>query len=340
MAKKCAEQDCNFESSNRFIDLHIHLDGTVTAPIAKKLAALQGITLPAEDEQTLESLLRVPEDCSSLDEFLKYFDLPLSLMQSYEGLSEAAFLMVEELGAHNVIYGEVRYAPQLHTQRGLTQEQTLLAVLDGLNRSRTKVNVILIMMRGSGNEAENYETLRLAEKYLTEDGGVVAVDLAGAEAQYPTENYRELFAAAREKGIPFTIHSGEADGPESVRIAVEFGARRVGHGVRSRESEAVLRLLAERGTFLEMCPTSNIKTFAIDDINDYPIMDFLGRGIRVTLNSDDPALVGSDISAEYRFMEDVFDITDEQRKTILSNSVDAAFTTEAVKAELRKELGI
>lgn len=319
----------------KYIDLHLHLDGAITIATAKKLAGLQGIELPAKDDKELEKLLTVPADCKSLNDFLRCFALPCSLMQTYEGLSEAAYLVAEDLYQQGVIYAELRYAPQLHTVKGMTQEDSVRAVLEGIERSSLKANVILCCMRGKENEKENAETLELAKKYLVEDGGVVAIDLAGAEALYPTANYRELFLKAGEYQIPFTIHAGEADGAESVKLALSYGAKRIGHGVRIFEDAEVLRLVKENGIPLEMCPTSNRQTAAVSDMKEYPLMDYLSEGIRVTVNTDDPAIEGTTIADEFRYLEDTFGLTKEQKKTVTENAIEAAFTTESVKKELR-----
>ena len=322
----------------KFIDLHLHLDGAITAEIAKELARLQGITLPAEDDGTLRSMLSVPADCTSLNDFLACFALPDSLMQTEEGLREAVRLVMDDALSQGVIYAELRFAPQLHTDGGMTQEKAVLAALDGLKRSALKGNLILCCMRGADTAHANLETLELAKKYLTEDGGVVAIDLAGAEALYPTKDYRALFARAKEYGVPFTIHAGEADGADSIRDAIAFGASRIGHGVRCFEDAALTELVRERGIPFEMCPTSNRQTHAVESMDDYPFMDYLEQGIKVTLNTDDPAIEGTTLAGEFRYMEEVFGLTGEQEKALLNNAVDAAFTCESVKSELRNRL--
>lgn len=326
-------------SGIKFIDLHLHLDGAITVDIAKKLAALQGITLPCADDEELRKHLEVSDECTSLNDFLGCFELPYTLLQTRESLCEAAYLVCENLKAQGVIYAELRFAPQIHTRLSLSQEDAVLAALDGLKKSDLKANLILCCLRGDDNEAENLETLRLTRKYLVEDGGVVAIDLAGAEALFPTESYRPLFDKIRELGIPFTIHAGEAAGAGSVAQALAFGAKRIGHGVRSFEDPAVLRQLRENGVFLEMCPTSNLKTHALEDMSRYPLTDYLKAGIRVTLNTDDPAVVNTNMAKEFLYMKELLGLTDEQEKIIVGNSIDAAFTSEAVKAALRYELG-
>ena len=298
---------------------------------------MQNIPLP-ENGSDLVRLLTVAPDCENLNDFLARFDLPISLLQTPEALREAARMVLENIASQGVIYAEIRFSPQSHTQKGMTQEEAVKAVLDGMKASGLKSNLILCCMRGIGNEEQNLETIELARKYLVKDGGVVAVDLAGAEALFPTENYRELFAKAGKLGIPFTIHAGEADGPESIRAAVEFGAGRIGHGVRCFEDPETVRLLKEKGITLEMCPTSNRQTHAIPDMKAYPFMDLLRTGLKVTLNTDDMAIEGTTLAGEFRYMEQHFHLTGEEERQILSNAIDAAFTTDEVKAALRARL--
>ena len=323
----------------KYIDLHLHLDGAITLEIAKELAKLHNMAFKAKNDRELEDLLSVPHTCKSLNDFLNCFELPLSLMQTPEGLSESVRLVANNIQSHGVIYAEFRFAPQLHTDLGMTQEDAIKAALDGIKRTSLKVNLILCFMRGEGNEAQNLETLELARKYLVKDGGVVALDIAGAEALFKTKDYGHLFKKAREYGIPYTIHAGEADGPDSVKKAIEFGAHRIGHGVRSFEDDELVELINKKGIPLEMCPTSNSITIAIPDMNKFPFIDFLEKGLKVTLNTDDMGIERTNIVEEFNYLETKFNLTYEQKKTILLNSVDAAFTSDEVKAQLRAELG-
>lgn len=324
-------------NKKRFIDLHLHLDGAITASIARSLARLQGMDLPPEDEE-LKRRLTVPEGCTSLNEFLNCFELPCALLQRPEALTLAVQLVCEELEAQGVIYEELRFAPQKHTDLGMTQEEAIVAALKGLKNTDLKANLILCCMRGEDNLAENLETVELAAKYLVEDGGVVAIDLAGAEALYPTKDFGAIFKRARELGIPFTIHAGEAAGEESVKEAIEFGARRIGHGVRIANCPEIIRLLKEKGIVLEMCPTSNSQTCAVTDMEHYPLTDLLNQGVKVTVNTDDPAIEGTTIAAEFEYLEKEHHLTRELRKELLLNAIDGAFTSEEVKEKLRSEI--
>ena len=326
--------------SKKYIDLHFHLDGSITLDIAKKLIVLQNMEMKSDEE--LDKLLSVPENCIDLNQFLNCFKYPVSLLQTKKGLSEAVKLVSDNIQSQGVIYAEIRFAPQLHTEKSMTQEDAIKAVLEGAKRTSLKVNFILCFLRGSKTDEKlkknNYETLRLAKKYLRKDGGVVAVDLAGAEALYPTSDYKELFDEVKKNGIPFTIHAGEADGAESVKEAIKFGTKRIGHGVRAYEDPEVVKLIKEKGIYLEMCPTSNIQTCAISNMKKYPFMDFLNDGINVTLNTDDMGIERTTLPKEFEYIKNSFGLTDEQETKILLNSIDAAFTTEEVKNDLRRKI--
>ena len=322
----------------KFIDLHLHLDGAITLDIAKKLAVLQNIELPKKTDRELQAILSVQENCESLTHFLECFKVPLSLLQTREGIREAVRLVADNIQSDGVVYAEIRFAPQLHKNKGLSQEDAINAALEGIKLTSLKVNLILCFMRGDDNDAENEETLELAYKYLVKDGGVVAVDLAGAEALYSTSDYKELFEKVKNHNIPFTIHAGEADGADSVRTAIEFGAKRIGHGTRAFEDEKVVELIKNKGIFLEMCYTSNIQTHALKDMKKFPFMDYLKKGIKVTLNTDDMGIEGTTLSKEFALMERDFKLSYEKEKIILANSIDAAFTTDLIKAKLKKEL--
>lgn len=322
---------------DKLIDLHLHLDGAITIDIAKKLARLQNISLP--DDEKLTKLLTVDKDCKSLNDFLKCFEFPLSLLQTKKALSRAVYLVCESLKSQGLIYAEIRFAPSLHTKKGLSKEDAVKACLEGLEASSLKANLILCLMRGEDNDKENYETLEICKKYLVDDAGVVALDLAGAEGLFKTEKYRDIFLKAKGEGIPFTIHAGEADGAESVRLAIEYGARRIGHGVRITEDESVIRLVKEKGIFLEMCLTSNRQTHAVENMADYPLKRFLEEGLKVTLNTDDMAIENIELSDEFEYAQKVLKITEQQTKELLLNAVDAAFTNTKTKEELRKITG-
>ena len=317
------------------IDLHLHLDGSLSPELVRKLAHLQKITLPAEDPKALEDFLSVPQDCDSLNQYLRCFDLPVAVLQSAEALTMAVQDLAFRLERQGLLYAEMRFAPSQHTKQGLTQAQAVEAAVAGLPKNGKvgdtfSAQLILCCMRG-GEEAANRETVDVAARYLGQ--GVCAVDLAGAEALYPTENYGDLFAYARSLGVPFTLHAGEAAGPESIWKAVELGARRIGHGVRAKEDPQLVARLAEKQIPLELCPTSNLQTKAVADLEDFPIRDYLEQGLIVTVNTDNMTVSHTTIWQEFQLLRSQ-GLTDSEYRAVLRNSAAAAFLSQQDKGKL------
>ena len=317
------------------IDLHLHFDGSLSISNARELAALEGVALP-EDDNELKVALTVSPDCKDLGEYLTKFAFPLSLLQSEAAIEQGMYTLCRELDAEGCIYAEIRFAPQLHLDKGLDQKKVVEAAIRGFKRSAIDGGLILCCMRGDDNAALNETTLEIAREYLGK--GVVALDLAGNEAGFPTDSFASLFARARELQVPFTIHAGEADCAESVRSALAMGASRIGHGVRSIEDPALVDMLAKNHIALELCPISNIQTTVFDDISEYPIRQFLKAGVAVTVNSDNRSVSATTARQEMQLLKNTFALTDEEEKALLHSSVDAAFASEALKKKLHERV--
>ena len=319
------------------IDLHIHLDGSLSLASARALADMQGIALP-EDDEALSRMLRVSDNCQSLNEYLEKFALPLTLLQTAEAIGEATFRLCRELAEQGLAYAEIRFAPQLHCERGLTQDEVVEAAVCGMRRSGFDASFILCCMRGKDNLQKNLLTVEVASRFLGK--GVCAIDLAGAEALYSTDSFAEVFEYARSLSIPFTIHAGEADGPASVFRAISFGAKRIGHGVRSAEDGELLKRLAESGVVLELCPTSNLNTRVFERIEDYPLRKLLDAGVCVTVNTDNTAVSNTSLAREYRLLAETFSLTDSELRQLTVSSVKSAFLDNAEKERLLRKLEI
>ena len=317
------------------IDLHLHLDGSLSVKSVKELAALQNIEIP-ENEEELLKLLRINDDCKDLTEYLEKFAFPGKLLQTKEAIALSVYNLQEELKEQGLIYAEIRFAPQLHTKEGLCQREVIEAAIDGLNRSDFSAGLILCCMRGNDNHEENLETVKLAKDYLGK--GVVCVDIAGAEALFPTENFEDLFVLAKELGIPYTIHAGEADGPRSVYKALEFGTKRLGHGIRSLEDPELVEKIAREGITLELCPTSNIHTCMFPSIEEYPLRTLMDAGVKVTINTDNMTVSNINLAKEFGKLIAAFNLTDEEIKGFARNSVNACFASEETKKVLLEKI--
>ena len=314
------------------IDLHLHLDGSLSEEDVLYLAKLSDVTLP----NNWQEFMHCPKDATSLVDYLRCFDLPLSIMQVKGSLAYAVKSLIHRLHFLGLIYAEIRFAPQLHLKGGMSQEEVVLDALDGLKDSPIPAKLILCAMRGEGNEKENLETLRLTKKYLNK--GVCAFDLAGAESLYHTDKFNSLFKEARKLGVPFTIHAGESEGCASIDDALSFEALRIGHGVRAKENELTMLRLKENKIFLEICPTSNLDTKAFKTYEDLPIRTFLLHGIHFFINSDNMSVSNTNVNLEYRHVKEAFKLHRNEIYFLLCNAIEASFTNEKEKWSLKNKL--
>lgn len=325
------------------IDLHLHFDGSLLPRTILELAEEQGISLPARDPDELKLFLTAPKDCRSLNEYLEKFDLPLLVLQTREAIRKGMYTLLCSLKEQGMLYAEVRFAPQSHLKKGLTQEEVVKAAVLGMQEAAAgsffKAQLILCCMRGADSEKANRETIRLAAEFFNDHvcAKVCAVDLAGAEALFPTRSFSDLFAFARELDVPFTIHAGEAAGAESIEAALSFGARRLGHGVRVIERPELLEEIIEKQIPLELCMTSNLQTKALPQSTDYPLLYLLRRGAVVTVNTDNMTVSGTTIAHEYAALR-AMGMTAQEEKLLLKHGVEAAFLPEMEKERLRETI--
>ncbi len=324
-----------FASNYALIDLHLHLDGSLSIESVKELAKLQNISIPSDDTE-LTRRLQVSDDCRDLNEYLEKFAFPLTLLQTKEGIETSVYNLAQELKEQGLLYAEIRFAPQLHMQKGLTQTEVVEAAAKGLHRSDFHANLILCCMRGDQNHEENLENIRVAKHFLGK--GVCAVDLAGAEALYPTCNFKDLFQLASNLQVPYTIHAGEADGPHSVSTALDFGAKRIGHGVRSIEDLNLMKQLAQNEIPLELCPTSNLNTNIFAKLDDYPLRQLMNAGIKATINTDNTTVSGTSLNKEFQNLIHTFNLTEDELLILVQNAVFASFADEETKEWLNQEI--
>ncbi len=305
------------------VDLHLHLDGSLTREELVILAMMSGESV----EEAKKARISVDSSCKSLNEYLECFEYPLRVLQTKECIEKAIYMLIGRLSRDGLLYAEIRFAPQLHTKKGLSQREVVLAALNGLEKAKNDylfpAQLILCTMRGEDNLKENLLTVDVAKEFLKK--GVCALDLAGAEGLYETSLFEPIFQKANELDVPFTIHAGEADGPKSIWSAVKMGAKRIGHGVRAIEDPLLMSFLSMSGIALELCPTSETDTKAIADISALPIEEFLRKGIRVTLNTDDMTVSNITLKEEYEKIAKTFHFSDEIMKKLCINTIESAF---------------
>ena len=329
-------------SSCALIDLHVHLDGSIPLPAAAQLAAEAGLDFSLAE---LQKKMQVPAHCQDLNQYLATFELPLKLLQSAQGIRTVAKAFHEQLDAEGILYAEPRFAPGSLTAGGLSQQEVLEAALAGRAdfyaehpQSALHTAYIICAMRGTGEELKhkNEESIDLAAAYL--GNGVVAADLAGAEALFATENFSSLFAEAQRKNVPFTIHAGEAAGPESIKAALRLGAQRIGHGVRSLEDAGVIQDLKATKVALEICPTSNLQTRIFESIERFPLEQLLDAGLTVTINTDNMTVSNTTLSHEFELLQQHCGLDKNTARELAENAARAVFSDSSEKDRLLAHL--
>ncbi len=308
------------------IVLHLHLDGSVKLSTALKLSNL---TMSEVQEQMVAG-----DKCPNLTEYLTKFDLPISLMQTKNNLKLIARELGENLKKENVIYAEIRFAPIFHTRGGLSCDEVVEAVLDGLSEvPMVKTNLILCFMRGLDLES-NLSTLKTARKYFKK--GVCALDLAGDELKYPLQDYQTLLKQVGN--IPLTIHAGETFKAQAVKQAIAMGAQRIGHGIKAINDEETLDMIKKHNILLELCPTSNVQTNAVDTYVNHPILKFYQKGVPISINTDNNTVSNISLNAEYFKLYQTFHFTLDDFKKINLMALNHAFISPQEKELLYKKI--
>lgn len=308
-------------------DLHLHLDGSLRVETVWEMAKEQGVKLPVDSIEQLESLVKIGEDCQNLVQYLKAFDITLSVMQVREALYRTAYELCEDNAKENVRYFEVRFSPILHTRQGLKLTEIVDAVLEGLRDGsrdfRITTGCIICGMRNINPET----SMLLAELAIAyKNRGIVAFDLAGAEEDYPAKKHREAFYRILNNNINVTIHAGEAYGPASIAQALHYcGTHRIGHGTRLKEDGDLLNFVNDHRIPLECCISSNVQTRACADYKTHPIRFYYDYGLRVTVNTDNLLMSDTTVANELLICHEQLGFTWPEIKDLIIYGFKSAF---------------
>lgn len=320
------------------VELHCHLDGSVPAEMLRKLCEAGNIHIP-EDEKQFRKLIQVREDCGSLAEYLRAFDLPLRCLATEEAFFQAAYAVAESAAAENVRYLEVRFAPLLSETEKLPAEAVIEAAAAGLEKASDESGIaasLLLCGMRHFREEDNIRTLELAGRYLGK--GVCGIDLAGEEASFPNEQFLTFFRRAAKAEIPMTIHSGECGRKENIRLAVENGAKRIGHGIAMRGDEELMDYLREKRIGVEMCPSSNLQTKAVQSWEEYPFREFSDHGILISVNTDNRTVTGTEVTEELEKLHRYCGLTEGEAVQLMRRAMETAFAEESVKKRIVEEI--
>ncbi|MCX2747605.1 adenosine deaminase [Arthrobacter sp. MI7-26] len=342
------------------VSLHDHLDGGLRPATIIELAEAAGHTLPSTDPVALGQWFRESADSGSLVRYLETFDHTIAVMQTKEGLARVAKEFVEDLADDGVVYGEIRWAPEQHLQKGLTLDEVVDAVQEGLDAGvdaveesgrQIQVGQLITAMRHADRGQEIAE-LAVRHRY----NGAVGFDIAGAEDGFLPSRFKDAFTYLAEHNFPATVHAGEAAGLESIQSALVDGrALRLGHGVRIAEDitveyedaegeEAdddaedtvgmvtlgeVAGWVRDRGIALEICPSSNLQTGAIanfgEGIENHPLDMLYQLGFNVTINTDNRLMSGVTLTDEFELLVETFDYDLDDLLELTLNAAESSF---------------
>lgn len=318
------------------IELHCHLDGSLSLKCIKALAKNDQVWIPLKDDEILQRA-QAPETTKTLLEYLERFDFVLPLLQTYQNLELAAYDVAEQVSFDNIKYIEIRFAPMQHLQENLTLEEAVEAVLAGCVRAEQdfdlKINLLICGLK--------QEKLSKLEKLLpifdrVTDEHLVGFDLAGDELNFPTQTFASLLTKVQQQGISMTLHAGECPHcATNMKDSVALGAKRLGHGVCARDfSKAELEKLIADQTVLEMAPTSNFQTNAIQKLEEYPFKMLYDVGVHVTINTDNRTVSNTTLQKEYEKIASWYDFTVADFEQINHYAIDGAFVSADEKEKL------
>jgi adenine deaminase len=299
-------------------ELHLHIEGTLEPELMFELARRNGIALP---HSSVDALRRA-YDFRDLQSFLDLYYQGAGVLQTRQDFYDMTAAYFRKAASQNVRHAEIFFDPQTHTHRGIAFETVISGIHDAQRDAERDFGVTSKLILCFLRHLDEYDALRTLEEALPFRDSLVAVGLDSSERGHPPGKFARVFARAREAGLFAVAHAGEEGPPEYIREALDIlKVRRIDHGVRCLEDpELVDRLVAEQIP-LTVCPLSNIRLRVFDTIRDHPLRAMLARGLKVTINSDDPAYFGGYVNENY----EALDLTREEYEQLAKNSFDASF---------------
>ncbi|KUM40001.1 adenosine deaminase [Pseudomonas sp. EpS/L25] len=301
-------------------ELHLHLEGTLEPELLFKLAERHGVALPWQDVEAL----RAAYNFGNLQEFLDLYYAGADVLRTEQDFYDLTWAYLQKCKEQNVIHTEPFFDPQTHTDRGIPFEVVVRGITQALSDGEQQLGVtsglILSFLRHLSEDAAQ-ATLDQALPFRDH---FIAVGLDSSEQGHPPSKFKRVFARARAEGFPAVAHAGEEGPPEYIWEALDqLGVVRIDHGVRAFEDERLMARLIDQQIPLTVCPLSNTKLCVFDDMSQHTILKMLDRGLKVTVNSDDPAYFGGYVTENFMALHEGLGMTQEQARRLAQNSLDA-----------------
>jgi len=296
---------------------------------------MQGYDPPASLEEARSMIRMDPDQPATLESALQKIAVTYPVLQDRDSLELVAYQAAMDNAQSGAVYVELRFAPALHARKSLRYSEIIYAALSGMHQANLNCGIqsglILCLIWG----ADDRESEAVLEAGLAYAGnGVVGIDIAGDEARFSATRFKPLLECAKSQGLGITIHAGEAGGPENVWTAVqELGASRIGHGIAAYSDPDCVAMLIDREITLEVCPTSNVCTRAVESIQEHPVLKLLRAGVRISIGDDDPSTFSTNVQQELRLLSDA-GMTQEEIFITQMYGARAAFCSDSVRNSL------
>ncbi|HEO0996578.1 TPA: adenosine deaminase [Streptococcus agalactiae] len=319
-------------------ELHCHLDGSLSLPAIRKLANMADIILPSSDKE-LRKYVIAPAQTESLVDYLKTFEFIRPLLQTKEALRFAAYDVARQAALENVIYIEIRFAPELSMDKGLTASDTVLAVLEGLADAQKEFNIVARALV-CGMRQSSHKTTKDIIKHIVDlaPKGLVGFDFAGDEFSYPTDSLVDLIQEVKRLGYPMTLHAGECGCAKHIADSLNLGIKRMGHVTALTGQRDLIKRFVEEDAVAEMCLTSNLQTKAASSIQSFPYQELYDAGGKITINTDNRTVSDTNLTKEYSLFVTYFGTKIEDFLVFNQNAVKASFTSDSEKDTLLHKL--
>ncbi|MFJ4865027.1 adenosine deaminase [Streptomyces sp. NPDC088748] len=317
-------------------ELHVHHVGSASPRIVAELASRHPDSKVPTDPEALADYFTFTDFAHFIEVYLSVVDL----VRTPDDVRTLTFEVARDMARQNIRYAELTITPYSSTRRGIDEKAFMEAIEDARRAAETELGVILrwcFDIPGEAGLEAAAETARLAVDLHPE--GLVSFGLGGPEIGVPRPQFKPYFDAARAAGLHSVPHAGETTGPETIWDAIrDLGAERIGHGTSATQDPELLAYLAEHRIALEVCPTSNIATRAVTDLDLHPVKEMVAAGVLVTINSDDPPMFGSDLNNEYAVAARLLDLDERGLAQLAKNAVEASFLDPAGKAKITAEI--
>ncbi|HGA1855270.1 TPA: adenosine deaminase [Streptococcus agalactiae] len=319
-------------------ELHCHLDGSLSLPAIRKLANMADIILPSSDKE-LRKYVIAPAQTESLVDYLKTFEFIRPLLQTKEALRFAAYDVARQAALENVIYIEIRFAPELSMDKGLTASDTVLAVLEGLADAQKEFSIVARALV-CGMRQSSHKTTKDIIKHIVDlaPKGLVGFDFAGDEFSYPTDSLVDLIQEVKRSGYPMTLHAGECGCAKHIADSLNLGIKRMGHVTALTGQRDLIKRFVEEDAVAEMCLTSNLQTKAASSIQSFPYQELYDAGGKITINTDNRTVSDTNLTKEYSLFVTYFGTKIEDFLVFNQNAVKASFTSDSEKDTLLHKL--